>query len=164
MSDRDLIWVEKEFAAKYTELDKDKTKNEERLKVFDEYLKKVSDESRADFRATLEALEEDAAIYTGLMLKVKQAFGKAKDEALAASYAQWEGFDKERSNIHKKIGDVVEMLDPLEKKLNDINTMLAKIQTFNIDKFAESLRALSGLYGEGKEMVSFLIKNFKPKE
>jgi hypothetical protein len=33
------------------------------------------------------------------MLKVKQAFGKAKDEALEASYALWEKFDEEKPSV-----------------------------------------------------------------
>jgi len=33
---------------------------------------------KRDFAASLEGLEEDAAIFTGLMLKVKQAFEKGK--------------------------------------------------------------------------------------
>src|SRR4030042_6696620 len=110
---KELIWVEKEFAEKYKILESDKNKNEERCKVLDEYIEKISESSRKDFKANLESLEEDAVIYTGLMLKVKQAFGKAKDTALEASYTIWEEYNKEQPNINKKIKDLCELLDPL---------------------------------------------------
>lgn len=161
MDDKELIWVEKEFAEKYKLLESDKNKNEERCKVFDEYIEKISKSSREDFKANLESLEEDAAIYTGLMLKVKQAFGKAKDTALEASYALWEEFDKEHPNINKKINDLCELLDPLEKKLNNINACLGKIQIYNIEKLVEAVRTLTNLCGTNKEMFDFLITHFK---
>lgn len=161
---KELIWVEKEFAERYKILESEKGKNDERCKVLDEYILKISESSRKDFKANLETLEEDVAIYTGLMLKVKQAFGKAKDEALNASYALWEEFDKEKPKVSKKIADFCDMLDPLEKKLNSINEALGKIRTFNIDRLVESMEKLTGLYGESREMFDFVVNHFGKKK
>ena len=158
--EKELIWVEKEFAKKYKRLESDKEKNDQRCKALDEYISQITESSRKDFKANLETLEEDVAIYTGLMLKVKQAFGKAKDEALEASYALWEDFDKERPCISKKIKEVCDMLNPLETKLNSINEALGKIRTYNIDKLVESMEKLTGLYGESREMFDFLVNHF----
>lgn len=164
MDGKELIWVEKEFAERYKVLESDKSKNEQRCKALDEYISKVSESSRSDFKANLETLEEDVAIYTGLMLKVKQAFGKAKDEALEASYALWEEFDKERPVVSKKISDVCELLDPLEKKLNSINDSLGKIRTYDIDRLIESMQKLNGLYGESRKMFDFVVNHFGKEE
>jgi hypothetical protein len=109
-------------------------------------------------------MEEDVAIYTGLMLKVKQAFGKAKDEALEASYALWEKFDEEKPSVNKKVAEFVSMLDPLEKKLSSINEALGKIRTFNIDRLVESMQKLTGLYGESREMFDFVVNHFGKEE
>ncbi len=160
MDNKELIWVEKEFAERYKVLESEKDKNEQRRKAIDEYISKISESSRNDFKANLESLEEDVAIYTGLMLKVKQAFGKAKDEALEASYSLWEEYDKEKPSISKKIDDLCSLLDPLEKKLNLVNDAFGKIRTFNIDHLIESLCKLAGLYGESREMFDFVVKNF----
>jgi chromosome segregation ATPase len=164
MYNKELIWVEKEFAERYKVLESDKTKNDQRCKALDEYIDKISKSSREDFKANLEALEEDAAIYTGLMLKVKQAFGKAKDEALEASYTLWEKYDEERPRVSKKINEFCDMLDPLEKKLNSINSQLGKIQTYNIDKLIETMQKLSCLYGDSREMFDFIVNNFRKEE
>ena len=158
--EKELIWVSKEFAARHNELESDNSKNEERAKALEEYLETISTASRDDFKANLESLEEDAAIYSGLMLKVKQSFSKAKDEALSSSYELWEKWAEEMPAVSKKISEVVNMLDPLEKKLNTINDLIGKIRTYNIDKLAESIRNLDGLYGESREMFDFIVKNF----
>lgn len=160
MDNKELIWVEKEFAERYKVLESEKDKNEQRVNALDEYITKISYASRADFKANLESLEEDVAIYTGLMLKVKQAFGKAKDEALEASYALWEKFEEEKPSVSKKITEFCDMLDPLEKKLNSINEALGKIRTYDIDRLVETMAKLTSLCGTNREMFDFLINNF----
>ena len=112
----------------------------------------------------LEGLEEDAAIFSGLMLKVKQSFGKAADEHLQSSYELWENFDKEMPSTREKISKVISLLDPLEKKLKIITDLISKIDKWQIDKLNESISLMATNYGKSKEMVEFLIKNFKPKE
>lgn len=160
MNDKELIWVEREFAEKYKVLESERSKNEERIKTLDEYIDKIKDESKRDFKSNLESLEEDVAIYTGLMLKVKQAFGKAKDEQLNASYDLWESFDKEIPNITKKINEILEKLNPLEEKINKINSISEKIRTWNIDRLSESIVKISSLYAQDDKLIKFLLENY----
>ena len=164
MSDgKELVWVEEEFAKKYKELEKDESQREKRLEAFNEYMEKISKDAQDDFKANLNSLEEDAAIYAGLMLKVKQAFEKAAKEHLGASYALWEKFEAEKPKVELKVDILLGMLNPLQDKLAKIEELFGKIQTWNIDKLGESLRGISGLYGENKEMIKFLVSNFKSK-
>jgi hypothetical protein len=124
---------------------------------------KISDTIRRDFRDNLEGLEEDAAMFTGLMLKVKQAFEKAKNAHLSASYELWEKFEQEIPSTTKKVESLLHILDPLEKKLTSINALMGKISTYNIDRLNESLSLLASLHGANREMVEFLVKNFGVK-
>jgi hypothetical protein len=152
----ELIWVSAEVAERFKSMES----IEERSKAFDEYLEKVKEESKNEFKANLESLEEDVAIYTGLMLKVKQAFSKAKDEQLEASYAIWEKLDAEKPSIKKKTDSIVDMLKPITSELKEINVLIQGINTWNIKDLIESLRILSTLSGTNKEMLEFLVKNF----
>lgn len=163
-NNEELIWVEKDFAAKYQILHSEQGKNEERIAALDEYINKIKEQSRSNFKANLESLEEDVAIYTGLMLKVKQAFGKAKDEQLNVSYELWEKFDKDIPSVKEKVDNIVSTLDPLQKKLETINALLGKIRTYEMDKVIESVEKLSSLYGKQKDMIDFLVSNFKEQE
>ena len=161
MDNQELIWVDKVFAEKYKELSTNKNKRDEQEKVFNEYLEKVQSDIRRDFQCNLDSIEEDAAIFTGLMLKVKQAFEKAKNEHLDASYELWENFDKEIPSVQDKVDKLVSVISPLQKQLAEINSLLSKISTWNIDKFNESISLLANTCGKNKDMIEFLVKNFK---
>lgn len=160
MNDQELIWVSKEFAEKFKTIDKE----EEKIKVFNEYLESVKFDVRSEFKVNLEGLQEDAAIFSGLMLQVKQTFEKTKHEHLAASYELWEKFEKEIPSTKQKVEKIVAVLEPLTKELTKIESLLTSIRTYEMDHIYEAVIKFTGLYGEGKEMFEFLVKNFKRKE
>ena len=162
-NDRELIWVEKEFAEKYKLLDDKAEKRAEQIAMFEKYMETVKDQSKAEFKNNLQNLEEDVAIYTGLMLKVKQAFEKAKNEQLDASYKLWEKFDEEIPNIRQKTSQVISELNPLIGKLEEIDKLLSKIDTYNFERLITAIEKVNNLYGQNKEMFEFLIVNFKPE-
>ena len=154
-------WVPKELAIKYNELRTEKNKRDEQVKMFEDYMQTVKDVSRKEFKNNFESLEEDVAIYTGLMLKVKQAFEKAKNEQLNASYELWEKIDGEIPSIRKKTEKIISEINPLIEKLKEIESLMGKINTYDLDKFISSISTLANLYGTQKEMIEFLINNFK---
>ena len=158
---QELIWVSKEFSDKWKKATEDKATAETQAAMFDEYIQSVNVKVKDDFKANLDCIEEDAAIFTGLMLKTRQAFEKAKNEHLNASYTLWGNYEKDIPSVTKKTGDLIKILDPLEAKLKTINDLMAKINTYDIDKFISSISVLSSTYGKQKSMVEFLIKNFK---
>lgn len=158
---QELIWVDKEFAERLKILQSQQSTREEQSAVFNDYLATITDQVRRDFKANLESLEEDAAIFTGLMLKVKQSFGKAKDEQLSASYALWEKFEAEIPSVQKKTEAIIAVLKPLKSELVAINELLGSISTHNIDRLKESIDAFANSYGINKKMVEFLVMNFK---
>jgi len=164
MKDEELIWVDKEFAERYKLLDGDKTKREHQIAMFNEYLEGIQKASRDDFKANLQCLDEDVAIYKGLMISVKQAFETAKDEQLKDSYALWEKFDKDLPNIREKTTEVIETLNPLVDQLTKINELLGKIQIWDFEKLIKTVENLSSLYGESKDMIEFLVNHYMPKK
>ncbi len=160
MSFEELIWVDKEFADRYKSITEGIEQKKIQDRALEDYIKTVSDQSKEDFKANLESLEEDVAVYTGLMLKVKQAFEKAKNESLLASYTLWENYDEEKSKIKVKINNIIDVLLPLEKKLESINELIRKIDTWDIDKLVKSISNLDCLSNKSLEMFKFLINNF----
>jgi len=164
MDGQELIWVDEDFAKKYKELKSDAGQRKEQIEALNGYIQTVTKESKEEFRSNLDCLDEDVAIYKGLMINVKQAFEKAKNEQLSASYELWERFDKEIPFVENKINSLIKSLDPLVKQLEKVNSLMGKIQTWNIDTVFESIRKISELYGKNKEMVQFLMENFKTEE
>lgn len=160
MEGKELIWVEKDFADKYKEMEKESSKNEERLKALDDYMQTVTEKTRSEYRSNLDALEEDVAMYVGLNLRVKQSFEKAKNEALSASYALWDGYSKEMYGVNEKIKKITDKLNPLIQKLNELNGLMGKINTWKFDNVFEMIKKLSEADADQKKMIKFLIDNF----
>ena len=165
INDGNYIWVDSAFAEKWKKLESDNATLEQQAIVFDEYIESVNSKVRKEFRCSLESLEEDSAMFAGLMLQVKQAFGKAKDKHIEESYALWEKFEDEQPSTIKKIDGIVDLLTPLEQKLTTITDLFKTINTYSIDQMNESVTQLAdSLKGRNKEMFAFLIENFKMKE
>jgi hypothetical protein len=156
----ELVWVDKEYAEKLKKLITEKATREQHVQVFDEYIAKVNGTIRRDFEANLESIEEDAAIFVGLMLKTRQAFEKAKSEQLLATEEIWEKFEKEIPSIRTKTQTIIDTLKPLEAELKTLNDLLGKISTYNIDKLITSISNLSNACGTNKQMIEFLVTNF----
>jgi uncharacterized protein YPO0396 len=157
---QELIWVDEEFAKRYAEIKTDESK----LRALDDYLKGVMEESKEEFKAQLTLMDEDVAIYMGLMLKAKQAFKKAKDEQLSASYALWEEFDKELPSTRKKVENILNELNPLVEKIKEVNSLLVQVRSYDMEKVIATVKEMSRLYGEQKAMIDFLVKNFKRED
>jgi hypothetical protein len=163
----EIIWVDKEFAEKWKKLCDEEVTRDQQEKVFNEYMESVSEAVRRDFKANLEAIEEDAAIFSGLMLKTRQVFEKVKNEQLSAAYNIWEGFENDIIATNKKVDSVLATLKPLTEKLQEVESLYKRINTFSMERFIGVISSLSSTYGEprSREMVEFLVKHFgKEKE
>ena len=155
--EKDLVWVSKELAERI----KNVNSEEHKIKIFDEYIKKLTVKSREEFEQNLENLEEDVAIYVGLMLRVKKAFKEAKEEQLEASYQLWEKFGEEMPYIEEKIEKVIEEINPVSKKAEELEKAINRRDYHRIEKVTDAILKLSNLWGKEKDMITFLVNNFK---
>lgn len=155
--DKELIWVNAEFAKKYNALESD----EEKIRQFEVFLATVSEESRQEHKANLEAMEEEIAIYRGAMLKAKQAWTAAKDEALAASYALWEQFDKERANVNQKIALITSGLQPLKGEVDKVGSALSSLPIYQLEKAVDLLERIQRLDAQTRRMVEAALESSK---
>jgi len=160
MKNQKLIWVDKEFAEKYKAFESEQNKIELQLAALNDYIKNLSKESKKDFKCNLESIEEEAAIYAGLMLKVRQSFGKAKDKALSASYAIWEEWDKEMPNVDAKVAAVVISLKPITEQLSEIKSLLSQINLYDFDKLLKTVQAIANLDPKSQGIIEFIVKHF----
>lgn len=153
-TEKELIWVNADFAKRYNAVESDA----EKIKQFEEFLAGVSVQSKNDHIANLESMEEEVAIYRGAMLKAKQSWSAAKDEAMAASYALWEQFDKERPNVNKKVETIVADLQPLIDKTNQINSALANLPLYQLEKMVDLLERVQKLDERTRLMFDAAVK------
>ena len=160
IDNQELVWVDKEFAERLKVFETAANKRELEIEAFDEYIEGVKKTSVRDFKANFESLEEDVAVYKGLMLSVKQAFEKTKNEQLNASYELWEKFEADLPSVTKKTENIIKQLSPFVESLTKIKDLIAQIDVWGIDQLSESINMISSLHGENKEMFEFLVQNF----
>ena len=162
MSDKDeLIWVEKDIADRIKATQTAVNRREEQLKIFNEYIDSLSERTRKEFRASMEGLDEDSQMFTGLMLRVKQTYEKTLNEQNTALWEVWENFEKEMPKEREKVQKMLDVLRPLLDMLKQVNTEIGKINTWNADKFLETLRALNQCSEKNQDMIKFLVQNYR---
>ncbi len=159
--DKDLVWLPKKLA---DEINAYKDPFHDKVVAL---MEKYIDESKNEWKLSFESLEEDLLMYRGLMVKTKKAFEAAKNEQCEAAYALWEKIDAEVPRTQEKIDNLIKLFDPLEKKLDKLNSSLAKIDTYQIERFTELVSKLDSILsckGQTNDMMVFLMENFKRGE
>jgi hypothetical protein len=156
-SKKELIWVEKEFAARFSKIESD----EEKQSVLNKYIDGVAKKAKDDYSSTLECMKEDAVLFQGLMLETKRVFEKTKNESLSAFYDLWENYDKEKSEVVKKVNAIKDELEPLKKELKEIKDLCGSINTWEINKLMETMSMFRGISKDSKDMLLFAYANYK---
>jgi hypothetical protein len=158
MEDKDLVWVPKKLA---NEINKYKDPfSDEVVKLMEKYI----DESKNEWKLSLESLDEDLQMYRGLMVQTKKQFEKVKTEQCEAAYALWEKFDEELPKLKSKADEIVKVLAPVEDKLNNIIDIMLEIDTWGIDKLLDTLSKLNSIMSsksKTSEIMMFLMKNYE---
>ena len=160
-TEKDLVWVPKELA------DKVKAYNDPFSDEVVALMEKYIDQSKDEWKINLESLEEDLLMYRGLMVKTKKEFEATKKEQCSAAYELWEKIEADVPKTKEKIDNLIKLFDPLEKKLDRLNSSLAKIDTYQIERFAELVSKLDSILsckGQTNDMMVFLMENFKKGE
>lgn len=152
----ELIWVDKETAKRYSEIENDTDK----LIMINDYIEGVKNATKEEYQASLDSMNEDAVMYSGLLIQVRKEFEKVKNEALSSFYGLWEEYDKDKSNVIKKVDDINASLDPLLKNIESINRQIGSIDIYKFEKLFEFICRFNRMSDETKAVLKFLIDNF----
>lgn len=155
MNDKDLVWLPKSLVKEVKKLESD----EELEKLI---LKHIED-SKLSITAELAELDDQVLMYRGLMVKARNEFKKAKDEELESFTAIWDHYEKDIKNIRQKVEEVKNALQPLKDEVAAVKGMMNEIYVYDFKTLIGVIREFSQLYGENKNMIEFLINNYKPQ-
>lgn len=154
----------KEEEYEYCRIPKSLAKKIADLKCPDNFVLDYIEESKKDIKSNFDFLGEEILIYRGEMAKARADFTKVKEDALAANYALWESFEAEKKSIWEKSKELQNALKPLTEELAKINKAIDSLNTYRMDELIKTIQTFSGLWGENKEMLEFLMKNYKKNE
>lgn len=158
MLDEEIVWVPKQMAEEIKNLREGVTKEDLILS----YIKLC----KSDLQSQIESMDEDVIIFQGLMAKARQSFEKAKNEHLTAAYDLWESFDKDLPSTRKKVESMISSLGPLVEKLQEVDDLMRKIRSYDIEKLLALVNALSCHFnhdGQTGKMLKFLFDNYTGK-
>lgn len=152
----DLVWLPLSLCKK--------VKAATDAKAIEREIVKYVEETKENMRIDIESMDEDIVQYRAYMIKARDAFKKAKDEELAAFYGLWEEYDKDLGKVRQYVTKAKEELKPFLEELQKVKSEINKIDTWGIEKLGDAISKLSSLHGQSKEMVEFLLKNYKKEE
>lgn len=148
------MWVTPEVAKLIKEADDPDTKE----RILADAAKKI----KGHMQTEVDEMDDELVRYKGMLANFKIEFKKAKKDQLKEMYDIWEDFDQEISKIQKKIDSITQVVEPLNKQASDLNNLLSKLNTYNLDKLLELLNAINRAYsGKSKEIINYLFKTYK---
>ena len=122
---------------------------------------KYMEEVKGDLRLNIESLDEDVTLFKAFMIEAKKRFKEAKEAQLKESYEFWGSYEQELGVIRNRVDSFKNELMPLIEDLKEINSLFSQIKTYDISKLCDVIERYSSLSKDNKEMMDFLIKEFR---
>jgi len=145
------------FLKKLAEMVKSVTEPEEYERTIIKYMEEV----KGDLRLNIESLDEDVTLFKAFMIEAKKRFKEAKEAQLKESYEFWGSYEQELGVIRNRVDSFKNELMPLIEDLKEINSLFSQIKTYDISKLCDVIERYSSLSKDNKEMMDFLIKEFR---
>ena len=156
----DLVWLPVSLVKKIKEI-------QDSIGIENEIMSYIA-ETKLDLKQQIESIDDDVLLYRAHMIKTRDAFKKAKNEELEAGYQLWQEFEKELPKTKQFIKEAIDTIEPLKTEVNNLRTELDNINKIisyiNLDRmlgFLTVLKDCNTLINEDKELLSFIINNYK---
>lgn len=121
-----------------------------------------------DIKNSLDLMGDNVIMFKAEMIKYRNAYKEALETELNANYQLWESYDIQKSELKNKIKSTIDTLQPLrnelanlKEELNQISKLANQVNDYQINRLIETIKNLTLLNDSNKEMIDFLIKNFK---
>jgi len=150
-NNRELIWVDKEIARKYKELESDT----EKLKLVNEVIKNKG----LDITADIENLNDDLLRFKAFALNYSTEFEKTYKEQTD----KMEKFHETNGYIFDKISTQTRKLQNEVSKISDeikeLNNQMDKIETYKIERMIGLIEKFNGMSSEDKRIFELIMKS-----
>ena len=150
-NNRELIWVDREIARKYKELESDT----EKLKLVNEVIKNKG----LDITADIENLNDDLLRFKAFALNYSTEFEKTYKEQTdkMEKFHETNGyiFDKISTQTMKLQGEVNKIGD----EIKELNNQMSKIDTYKIERMISLIEKFNGMSSEDKRIFELILKS-----
>jgi len=141
-TEKKLIWVPAELATEFENATGDAAQIE--------VVKKIIAKAKGSMEDDLNALDEDAARFRGIMLGYKKAYGQVLEEHLAATYKIWEDIEDKMPNtkvmcakLSSEVQTIETEIDHVLEKVKSIGTKLNGFSTYQLVEIVKAVEIIS---------------------
>jgi predicted RNase H-like nuclease (RuvC/YqgF family) len=129
--------------------------------IMDEYM----EHTKRDLKSTMDSMDDEIIQYKAFMIDARKKFKAAKEAELEANWALWDEFEDQKKSLHNKAQQAADQLKPLTEELTKISSLMNGIDKWGIGGFLEMLKEVKNhLHGEDRNILEFLVKNYKKGE
>jgi cell division septum initiation protein DivIVA len=129
--------------------------------IMEEYM----ENTKHHLKDTLDCMDEEIVQYKAAMIDARKKFKAAKEEALEANWVLWDEFEDQKKSLYNKAQEAADQLKPLTEELTKISSLMNGIDKWGIGGFLEMLKEVKNhLHGEDRNILEFLVKNYKKDE
>lgn len=147
--DKELIWVTKEQAKIFNDLDADGNKKN--------FVDKLIADRKIDIESSIECLDDDLLRLKAFALTYKTELKKVYDEQDKALEELWGTHDKKIYELKEKIRQLKPELQNIKNQIDEVNKVMNGVSTYNIDKLLEVVRKVNGMSEDDKKLMIDLI-------
>lgn len=149
MGDKELIWVTKEQAKIFTDLDSEINQKS--------FVDKLITERKIDIQSSIESLDDDLLRLKSFTLTYKTELKKVYEEQDKALEDLWASHDEKIYDLKKKITQLKPELEKVKNEINEVSKIMGGISTYSIDKLLEVIHKVNNMTESDKKLMLDLI-------
>ena len=150
MSDnRELIWVTKEQAEMFKELDLDDNRKN--------FVDKLIKERKLDIQNSIESLDDDLLRLKSFGLTYKTELKKVYDEQEKVLEELWEEHDEKIYELKNKITQLKPELEKATSQVKEVSNALSGISTYSIERLIDVVYKVNNMSEKDKKLMMDLI-------
>ena len=148
-NDKELIWVTKEQAEIFKELDIDDNRKN--------FIDKLIKERKLDIQNSIECLDDDLLRLKSFGLTYKTELKKVYDEQEKVLEELWEEHDEKIYKLKNKIAQLKPEFEKVTSQIKEVSNALSDISTYSIEKLIDVVHKVNYMSEKDKKLMMDLI-------
>jgi uncharacterized coiled-coil DUF342 family protein len=149
MDNQELIWVTKEQAKIFKDLDSESNQKN--------FVDELITRRKIDIQNSIECLDDDLLRLKAFALTYKTELKKVYEEQDKALEELWESHDVKIYESKEKIKQLKPELQSITNQINEVNKVMNDVSTYNIDKLIEVVHKVNNMSDNDKKLMTDLI-------
>lgn len=149
MKERDLIWVNKDLAEQYKELDTDFKKVE--------LVNKIIADKKLDITNDIQNLDDDLLRFKAFALNYSTAFKKTYEDQSEKLFKIWEDCSEPINKIDAKTMSIRKDIIGISKDIDGLAKQLETLNTYKLERLIELIQTYNNMSDNDKDVFKVIL-------